>query len=96
MNNEYLDTLIRLNLADVMVSSLPTGDCWVDTPTKDIPATVLARIRNVPPNVKALTFIPTTRGFDNEIRAACKLKGVIVVWAKPPKFERYLDERTRN
>ncbi len=86
-----LSHLRRLKLADVITSDLPTEDCWVDTPTKDIPATVRAYICNAPPNVRALTFVPSRREQEDEIRALCKLRGITVVWARPPLFIRYLD-----
>lgn len=90
---ESLSHLTRLRLPDVVGSDLPSEDCWVDTPTKDIPNTVMAYIAGAPPNVKALTFVPTgNKNFDDQIRAACELKHIVVVWARPPLFVRYLDK----
>ncbi len=55
----------------------------------DIPNTMLASIQTAAPRIKALTFFNTD--WDDRIRAACREKGIIVVWANPPDFVRKLD-----
>lgn len=86
-----LDHLFRIhlgNVLDIRSSML----CWGDCPMMDIPETMLAAIKAAEPNIKALTFCPTTSEVDDLIREACRHKGIAVVWARPPEYIRYLDK----
>jgi len=87
-----LDHLVYVSTQDVAeLKKLPKEDCWVDKNTYDILNTMVHYIEWAPPQVKALTFHPSIPRFDNAIRAACKKKGIIVVWTRGPNFIRYLD-----
>ncbi len=85
-----LEHLVRVTFPELIGKDLTDKPCWVDQVVWDIPETVLSYIANAPPNVKALTFRPQGDLFDSTIRSACKDKGITAVWAKPPKFVRYL------
>lgn len=86
-----LDDLHRIHLGNVL-DGIPNRDCWGDCPMMDIPNTVIASIRHASSRIKALTFAPMAPEVNDRIRRACWHRGIIVVWARPPGFERYLDE----
>lgn len=56
----------------------------------DIPNTMLSAVKTAAPQIKALTFVHSP--CDEQIRAACRERDIIIVWADPPDFVRYLDE----
>jgi len=87
-----LDHLVRVQFVDLIGKDLTKKLCWVDQVVWDIPETVVNYIQNAPLNVKVLTFRSRGKQSDDEVRVSCKVKGIIVVWANPPDFVRYLDD----
>ncbi len=85
-----LGDLYRIHLGNVL-EEIPNRGCWGDCPMMDIPNTMIASIRQASSRIEALTFVPTTLEVDDQIRKACLYRDITVVWAQPPKFERYLD-----
>ena len=85
-----LDGLFRIDLAN-RHDGIPDEDCWFGCPMWDIPETMQAAVRNAPPNIKAMTFRPSNPEVDDQTRKACREKNIMVVWARPPEFVRYLD-----
>lgn len=87
-----LDHLTRVTLVDrVEGKPLPKEDCWVDQVILDITTTMEGYITTAPLNVKALTFRSGGSKSDAVVRAACRRRGIVVVWAEPPDFVRRLD-----
>ncbi len=85
-----LEHLHRIDLGNCL-DELPNKDCWVDCPMWDIPETMLASIRNTPPQIKAMTFVRANMEVEVLIREACKKKDIIIIWAERGTYRRTLD-----